>query len=273
MGSKHRSLVIKAVTLALLPFTWASTASASTIPVGRTSFTITSHQASAAEIEAGRWVGGHPFDPAQNELTECNWLDAIPGARSARLLGPSEDLSTTCDPILPGKEFGFVTAPATSQPKNGVLREAFQNSKTHKLTVGPVLMTYGFSADSSPVAAEANGSIWICDPDLVGNSQVLRFSLANGAHLQTASAPSLRDPIIEANSVGFFLAQTNEAPVGFKNLGVYFVQVGASKARLIQPMNKFVWAMQGAGKTMDVLESGLSPTSPRVEYRFVAVDH
>ncbi len=273
MGSKHRSLVIKAVTLALLPLAWASTTSASRTLIGRTSFVITPHQPSASEIEAGTWVSGsHPFDPAQNVLTDCSWLDAIPGAQIASLTGPSADLSTTCDPIIPGKEFGFVTAPATSHHYNEVLREAFRNSKTHKVTVGPVLMTYGDSAELGPVAAEADGSIWIYDPYLNSKSDLLRFSVANGALLQTAWAPLLRDPIIQANSVGFFLAQTNQAPVGFKYFGVYFVQVGASQAQLIQPMNRFVWAMHGNGKTMDVLEGGTSPTSPRVEYRFVAVD-
>lgn len=213
---------------------------------------------------AGDDITIQQFSPAESDLTYCSWLDGIP---NMRVLPPGSVSyqDTKCNPILSGKGFGFVISPENSRLNDDILRIAHPDSKTHHVSVGPVLATFPNLSDTHPSAAAADGWIWVF---ITGKApSVLRFSSTTGVLEQRISLPSIERPMIAANDDGLFVARSNQ---GGDTGGVYFISIGSSHAQLVQATTNFTFIMQGTAHSMTLGEAPL-PSGPYVEYRFVAV--
>jgi hypothetical protein len=240
---------------------------ASSIATGLTRFVVvhvpTPANAEASIAEASRTEVG-PSSAVRVDVMHCSWLDGTPEVPIP--VSGRKSPSTSCDPIIPGRAFGLVEADQNSSFQYGVLRVARLNPTTHRISVGPVIVTFAQGSGGWPVIVEGDGSIWAYCPSTSG-STVLRFSAANGVLLQEITIPSVPRPEIAANSDGLFLGESNQ---GGSTPGIYFVPVGASQDELIQATKDFVFMMQATGHSMTVIEAPYA-AGPFEEYRFTAI--
>jgi len=84
-------------------------------------------------------------------------------------------------------------------------------------------------------------------------------------------------PFIDANQDRFWMGADNDSLFGpEEGTGIYFVQIGASKARLVQATKGNVAGMSGSANTMNVLviqnSLGYPFQQKQVNYQFVATN-
>lgn len=131
------------------------------------------------------------------------------------------------------------------------------------------------SGGVQPEAISADGSIWLYDYATASGSEVLRFSAANGDLLQTTTMPSVSRPIIAANVDGFWMGADADSFFDYgAGTGIYFAQLGARTARLVQATPDDVTGMSGSGHIMNVAISSRSvgyTVSVVQDLRFVAL--
>jgi hypothetical protein len=189
------------------------------------------------------------LSPVQADLTYCNWLNGIPDAPIVDSYVAVGALSTKCNPLSPGKSFGLMEAPQTARLDDEVLRIARLDPKTHRISIGPILMTSADAAGARPQLASADGSIWVYDPYTTRGSEVLRFSATSGTLLQETTMPQIGQPITSANDVGFWIGADASSSGG---TGIYLAQIGATSGRLVQATSDNVTEMTGSGDSMTV---------------------
>lgn len=266
----HVSQVSRAVEVAIFAFltcTLAPTAFASTITPGSARFTVTRvpTNVSSSDLTAPGSATDSDYSPAQGDLTYCSWLNGTPGVPALRRSSPYYP-GTKCHPLIVGKSFGLLQSPQNAHFQYEVLRVARENPKTHAVSVGPVLVTFGDGAGARPSAAAADGWIWVYVPTK-GRADVLRFSSTSGALKQRISIPSMHEPVIAANDDGLFLGWSNQGGLGGS---VYFVSVGSSQVQLVQATKLFTFKMQGSAHSMTVVEAPRA-IGPFVAYRLTSI--
>ncbi len=202
------------------------------------------------------------FSPAQTDLTYCNWRDGIPGLPVLRRSSPYYP-GTRCNPLIAGRTFGLLQSPTNGHFETEVLRVARAALNARRVSVGPVLVTFGDGAGGRPTAAQADGWIWVYVPQ--GKSAAaLRFSASTGALIQRIAIPLMDQPIMSANDQGLFLGWSNQ---GGRHGAVYFLAVGSAHPELLQSTENFVFLMHARAHSVTVIEAPRA-AGPFTAYRF-----
>jgi hypothetical protein len=267
-ATRKLPVVLGMAGLAVFALTFASRTSATTVASGATRFAVARVPTAVTNSELsypGSGGADNAFSPAQSDLTSCDWRDGIPNMPMVPRSSPSYP-DIKCQPLIPGRSFGLLESPEGVD--YGVLRVAREDLKTHAISVGPILLTYGEGAGSWPAAASADGWIWVYVPSQQG-ADLLRFSSSNGELAQRISIPSMHEPVMAANDSGVFLGWSNQGGIGGD---VYFVSIGSSRAQLLQRTTRFSFMMEGTAHAMTVIEA-YEAAGPFVAYRFTSLEN
>lgn len=259
--ARRRSVSVAIAVLCVVLCSLANGAAASTTRSSGAAFAVVRVPTSVTNKDLSGPGGAHDndFSPAQSDLTYCNWRDGIPGVpvlprSSAYYHG------TKCSPLIAGRTFGLLQSPKNGHFEYEVLRVARAVLTRGRVSVGPILATFGDGAGGRPSAAEADGWIWVYVPHR-RRGEVLRFSSTTGVLTRKISIPSMGEPIMAANDDGVFFGWSNQGSI---RGAVYFLATNSAGVQLLQSTKRFVFLMQPRAHSVTVVEA------PQAEGPFTA---
>lgn len=186
---------------------------------------------------------------------DCAWVTVDPGSLrvGAQTRGKCERPSFSAHRVVP-----IVVRDPTSLHQR--VKISRLDPRTHRISYGPVVMTFDETSDTHLEWTYGPGSLWLFDTATTHGAEVLQVSAVTGRVESRVRLPRIFRPLLAANLDGLWLAiATNGGAPGRGPAPLYRVAPGARSATLVHRGGRATLWLAAAGHTVWAnIVSGLS---------------
>jgi hypothetical protein len=117
-----------------------------------------------------------------------------------------------------------------SKANAGTVSIDIENPSTGHVNAGPVVMTYEYSSDTSPVIVYGDQWLWIYDVATTEGPELLQVSIQSGEVVDSVQMPKLYRPLLAADDNGVWVANSLS---GSPTTALTYVSAGSTRPNTV----------------------------------------